>query len=168
MKVTLQEPVETLKRYSRWKRYATIKERVEAVVFASEGESIAKVAKHIDRGVTFVKKWVKRYREQGFQGLWDKKGRGREKKLTKEKEQALEQWLTEVKEHQKHSPATLRVSDLRSVVAQRLGVSYSLAGMWYVLNRLGFRSLVPRPKHPKQNKEALENWKKEAPLLSKA
>ena len=165
MKITLQEPAETLLRYCRLKKYATLKERIQVVILANEGRSMTKIAAHIERSITFVKKWVKRYREEGFSGLFDKKGRGRKNKLTKEQEQALEQWLTEVKEHQKHSIATLRVSDLRSVVTERLGVAYSLAGMWYVLNRLGFRSLVPRPKHPKQNKEALETWKKEAPFL---
>lgn len=66
MNITLQEPIKTLKRYCRLKQYATLKERIEAVVLASEGESIATIAKRIDRGVTFVKTWVNRYGQQGI------------------------------------------------------------------------------------------------------
>ena len=95
MNITLQEPIKTLKRYCRLKQYATLKERIEAVVLASEGESIATIAKRIVRGVTFVKTWVNRYRKEGFCGLFDKQGRGRKNKLPQEQEQILEQWLTD-------------------------------------------------------------------------
>jgi hypothetical protein len=42
-----------------------------------------------------------------------------------------------------------------------------LAGVYVLLHRLGLSSLVPRPRHKKNDPEKMRQWLEDAPFLSK-
>ena len=89
MKVELQEEVEELLRRSRSKEFATIQDRVRAVIYAGLGSSAGEIAEQLDRDIRWVQSWVYRYRDEGFEGLWDRKRSGTPPKFPQEEIPAL-------------------------------------------------------------------------------
>jgi len=56
----------------------------------------------------------------------------------------------------------LTVGRIRSELEKRLGREVSLSTVYRMLERNGWRKVVPRPGHPEQSKEAVEAFKKGA------
>ena len=61
----------------------------------------------------------------------------------------------------------LRGRDARRILAEEFGAGYSLQGVYDLLHRLGLSCLKPRPRHRKNDPEAMARWVEGAPLLSK-
>lgn len=62
---------------------------------------------------------------------------------------------------------TLRGVDAKAILEKEFGVRYSLDGVYDLLHRLKLSCLVPRPRHRKNDPEAMRRWLEEAPLLSR-
>ena len=60
---------------------------------------------------------------------------------------------------------TLRGRDVCRIVEQEFGVVHTLGGIYDVLRRLGYSSLVPRPRHRKNDPAAVAKFQEDAPLL---
>jgi len=54
----------------------------------------------------------------------------------------------------------LRTQDLANYLEQAKQITYSLSGMYHLLHRLEFSWITSHPKHPKQDLEAIEAFKK--------
>jgi transposase len=53
----------------------------------------------------------------------------------------------------------LEISQIHSALQEKVGIKLPLSTTYRMLHRRGWRKLAPRPKHPKSNKEAQENFK---------
>jgi transposase len=56
-----------------------------------------------------------------------------------------------------------RCVDLRRIIRQRFAVDLDEVSIGRVLRELGFAHVSPRPQHPKQNLQAIEDFKKTLP-----
>ena len=61
---------------------------------------------------------------------------------------------------------TLRGLDAVAVLEREFGVAYSLKGAYDLLHRLGFSCLRPRSRHRKNEPAAMDQFRRDAPLLS--
>jgi transposase len=61
---------------------------------------------------------------------------------------------------------TLRGRDAVRILQQEFGVSYSLEGVYDLLERLNLSCLKPRPRHRKNDPQAMKTWLERAPFLS--
>lgn len=60
----------------------------------------------------------------------------------------------------------LRGRDVCRIIADEFGVVHTLGGIYDVLRRLGYSSLVPRPRHRKNDPVAVQQFaERDAPLL---
>ena len=84
MKVELQERVEELLRRSRSREFAAIQDRIRAVINAGLGSSAGEIAEQLERDIRWVQFWVYRYRDEGFDGLWDRERSGTPPKIPRE------------------------------------------------------------------------------------
>lgn len=166
MKVIAHESAETLLTKARHKAYAEIKDRLRAVAEALKGVSALKIAQRLFVGQRSVKRWVKRFNEEGEAGLWDKARPGQPQKLTKEQQQELFEKV-ERGPSLEEGRSRYRLVDLCAWVLERFHVAMKKGGMQNLLFRNNYRVLRARPVHEKNDKEKMEIWKKEAPLLSK-
>jgi transposase len=57
----------------------------------------------------------------------------------------------------------LVVSEIKQALDARLGRATALASTYNLLHRHGWRKLAPDTQHPKADKEAQEEWKKNSP-----
>ncbi|MDB4947801.1 MAG: family transposase, partial [Gemmatimonadetes bacterium] len=110
-------------------------------------------------GQRVVRKWVHRYNEGAIGGLADRPRSGRPRKLPRESEPRLGERLN-APPRPEDGVCTLRGVDVRRILADEFGVEYSSSGMYVVLHRLGYSSLMPRPKHPKSDAAAQEEFEK--------
>lgn len=84
---------------------------------------------------------------------------GRPRQLGAEKEDEVRQRL-DAGAQERDGVCTLRGEDIRRILDEEFGASYSLSGAYVVLHRLGYSSLVPRPQHPKADPAARKAFEK--------
>jgi transposase len=147
-------------------RGAKQRDRFRAVAMAIAGYEAEEIAESIDRSRRFVQHWVYAYRDGGIDAIAAKKQPGRPSRLTPEEAQKLVARL-EAGPTKEDGVCTLRGLDVVKILEREFGKHYSLNGVYDLLHRLGFSSLSPRPRHRKNDPIAMEQFKKDAPLLSR-
>ena len=63
----------------------------------------------------------------------------------------------------KRSGGRVKCKDIVEMVAQKYSIQYSQPGMYHILKRIGFSWITSRSKHPKQNAQIQEEFKKKFP-----
>jgi transposase len=144
---------------------ARVARRLAAVRLALLGHTAARVADRVLLAERSVRTWVARYNAGGPGALADRPGRGRKAPLTGDQERRLRDRLrsgpTEA-----DGVCTLRGEDVRRILGSEFGVVRCLQAVYDLMHRLGFEPLRPRPRHPKADPAAAEEFKKSSPAAS--
>jgi transposase len=168
MHVTLHHPgdLEQLRQYGRQQHNAKQRDRYRAVILTLEGHEAPEIARVLDRSRRFVQRWVYCYRDHGTESLYPKRQSGRPSKLPPPQYEAFKtRFLAEPTAAD--GVCTLRAKEAQQILAREFGVEYTLGGIYDLLHRLGLSCLVPRPRHPKNDPTQMQQWREDAPLLSK-
>ena len=138
---------EQLRRIAKQQTQAKLLLRLQAVVLAQEEHTAPEIAKILSVTYRTVQYWIQRYNRRGLDGLKDLRRGGNQRKLTDRQEQQIKKYL----DSQADDPTggVRRGQDLRQWINQHFGVLYSLPGIYDLLHRLGYRCLMPRPRHRK-------------------
>ncbi|CAN5337418.1 hypothetical protein BH09PLA1_BH09PLA1_00080 [soil metagenome] len=125
------------------------------------------VALRLGRSPRFVDEWAARYRRGGIDALRPKKQPGRRPKLTPDQERQLKARLDAgPRQDEDGGVCTLRGRDVCRIIEREFGVIHTMGGIYDVLRRIGYSSLVPRPRHRKNDPQAMERFvATDAPLL---
>ncbi len=105
-----------------------------------------------------VNEWVKRFNEEGIDGLKEKPRSGRPRALFTEQLKKLKAYV--VSHAIKPDGGRLKGTLVITYVEQEFGVSYSLTNIYRLLHRLNFSWITSRSIHPKQSQDAQEDFKK--------
>jgi len=151
---------------SRKERNAKQRDRYRAVLLALDGQSAEAIMQTLDRSRNFVQRWVYAYRDGGIEAIRPKRQTGRPRKLTELEELQFRERMISGPQPQ-DAVCSLRGEDARRIIESEFGVHYSLPGVYVLLHRLGLSSLMPRPRHKKNDPETMRQWLEEAPLLSR-
>jgi len=95
---------------------------------------------------------------EGLNGLETRPSRGRKGPLTAEEAERF-RWRIEAGALPEDGVCVLRGLDVQQILRQEFGKVCSLDSVYCLLYRLGFSSLVPRPRHPKAGSAAQEGFK---------
>jgi transposase len=135
--------------------------RLRAVILALNGRTAPEIAAALGVGRRTVQEWVIRYNGEGVDGLSDRPGRGRPCRLTAVQ---LEQLRLRIDTGPlpEDGTCTLRGPEVRALLKREFGVAYSLAAVYFLLPRLGYEPLDPRPRHLRADPEAQEEFKKKS------
>jgi transposase len=147
-------------------RNAKQRDRWRVVRLALEGWETLRIAQATGRSRAFVQRWAYAYRDGGLDALQAGKGGGRPPKLPRTQERAFKERLL-AGPRPGEEVCTLRGADARAILEKEFGVRYSLNGVYDLLHRLNLSCLSPRPRHRKNDPEALARWLQGAPLLSR-
>ncbi len=169
MEVALRSPgdLEELRRHVARERSAKQRDRYRALLLALAGLSTRVIQERLARSRAFVQEWVYRYRDGGLDALCERPRPGQPTKLPREMEAAFQARL-EAGPREEDAVCALRGKDIQRILEQEFGVKYTLGGAYDLLHRLGYSCLRPRPRHRKNDPALMEQWKKDAPLLSRA
>lgn len=134
--------------------------RLLALWKIQSGISETSVCELLHKTHATIRKWRRTYEQEGLEALLRiRSGRGRKSRLLKT--ETLKKDIETLQE--KRNGGRIRCQDIVEMVAQKYGVRYSHSGMYHILNRLNFSWITSRSKHPKQNSEAQEMFKKKFP-----
>ena len=143
------------------------RDRYRAALLAIEGHEAPAIAETLGRSRRSVQDWAYAYRDGGIEALQPAPRTGRPTKLPRDQE-ALFKARIDAGARPDDRVCTLRGKEVVAILEKEFGVRYSLDGAYDLLHRLGYSSLAPRPVHEKNNPAAMEAFKIQAPLLSKA
>lgn len=132
--------------------------RYLALAHFQEGHSRTEIAKFLKVSRTSVNKWISQYHQKGLEGLVDKKPTGRPLRLSKEQCLQLITYINDAANNE--NGGRLIGTDIQSYIANNFGFNYHLSSVYKLLHKLGFSWITSRSKHPKQSKEAQEDFKK--------
>ncbi len=140
--------------------------RLLALAAVYDGMSRADAAKVGGMDRPTLRDWAHRFNAAGPDGLTNRAGAGRPRRLT----EVQMRELAEIVEAG-HDPATdgvvrWRRVDLRRAIEERFGVIYSERAISDLLRALSFSYISARPQHPRQDQHVLEGFKKTSPARS--
>ena len=110
-----------------------------------------------------LRDWVHRFNQHGPDGLIDIKPSGRPPRLSGEHRKLLKQLVDAGPDPEIDGVVRWRCVDLKRVVRDRFGIDLSEVSLGRVLKQLGFSRISARPRHPMQDPEAIEAYKKTSP-----
>lgn len=129
--------------------------RCEAVIRWLEDTPKIVVAEELECSWTFVKKWVDKWKTDGAQSLFQKSWVGRTPIIPYERRGELR---TKIRVFFQNHPEKT-VSDLKDFIDTQ-GFKLGLSSTYNLLDDLGISYQKPRPFSPKQDKNAMEDFKK--------
>ena len=135
-----------------------IRQRLQVVMFVKEGRLGTEVAALLNLHVATVRRYVHQYNQNGVEGLRPC-FKGGSKRMTKEQEEQFQQRVFAGAQPEDEGNV-LHGRDGQRVLENEWGLHYSLRAVYVILHRLRCSSLCPRPRHPKGNPEAQDDFKK--------
>jgi len=136
-----------------------VRQRLMAMKFISQGQTIPQAAKRMDVSEHPLRKWLHRFNKHGPSGLCDAPRPGQPPKINTRQ---IEEFKQRVRQGviEKDNVCSLRAKDLQRILQKEFNAQYSLGGTYFLLHRLGFSCLCPCPQHPQADIEAQETFKK--------
>jgi len=156
-KETVERLAERLKRASSHAEY----QRIQCVLIrATLGSSAAEIARLLGWSTATVHVLHSRWAKEG-DAVFDLRGRGgrRHQYLSEEQERALLDPFIQRAE----AGGMLTVTEIQGAYEARTGRQVAPSTVYRLLDRHGWRKVVPRPRHPKSNDAAQAAFKKTPP-----
>ena len=134
-----------------------IEARLKVLALRSEGKGLKEIATETGFHRSYVSSLIKKYFDQGIESISQKHYTGNRRNMRFEEEtQFLEKYR--VKADQGHM---IDLNEMSADYEKQVGHSISVAQIYRVLHRHGWRKVMPRSKHPKKAApEAIEASKK--------
>jgi putative transposase len=151
--------------YKRESDDAGVKERMLLVLNVVYDKHIpAQVARDLHRSRTWASDWLKRYREEGIEGLKNRSKSGRPPDIPEETVYKIKNKLSSSKQ----GWTTKQVYD---IIVRESGIHYHHIYIYTLLRRWGFKQKVPRKVHvntaPKEEKEGFKKEQERYWIISK-
>ena len=105
-----------------------------------------------------VRSWVKRFSEEGLEGLSEKPGRGAQPKLSPQDEPAFKKAVEALQDERGGGRVT--GEEIRQLLLKRFQSAYTLDGVYKLLKRLGLVWITARSIHPEADLDAQKAFKK--------
>lgn len=156
-KATVTRLAERLKQASTHAEY----QRIQCVLIrATLGSSAAQIAQLLGWSTATVHVMHSRWAKEG-DALFDVRGRGgrHHQHLSLEQEQALLSPFID----RANAGGMLTVAEIQQAYEEQIGRRVAPSTVYRLLDRHGWRKVVPRPKHPRTDEAAQGTFKKTAP-----
>ena len=135
-----------------------VKERLFLVIRVIEdGHVPFRVVKEIHRSNPWASDWLKRYDEEGIEGLKDRPKSGRSPELS-------EEISCQIRKELKESNQGWTTKQVDELIVKKSGIKYHYTHIYRILRKWGFKQKVPRKVHVNTaSKEEKDNFKKRLP-----
>lgn len=160
-----EEEYSDIKAARKKNRYKSIEISLRILVLRFEGKSLKEIGALVERNFYTVSKVISRFKKMGLEYLLENHRLGNRRNLTYEQEEAVLE------------PFRERMCRGEMVSVREMAVAYQAAvsdhkvsdtQIYAVLKRHGFRSVMPRSRHPKKaSEETIQLKKKKSGKLSR-
>ena len=155
-----------LAKLAKRERDARIRGRIVAVRYLRLGHTVPQASRALGMSERQLRNWVHRYNAEGVAGLRDRPRPGQPPHLAVDQVERFKQRIRKGARSEDRV-CVLRGMDVRRILQKEFEAKYSLPGVYFLLHRLGFSSLVPRPKHEQADEQAQAAFKKTSQSVSK-
>src|SRR3954453_3713526 len=152
MYVEDRDAVERLHEAAKQCRKTRTWPRMQAVSLAKQGDTAPDIARALGVSRRAVQSWVAAYNRGGLQALPDRTHPGRDPILPRAEEARFLERI-DAPPRPEDGVCALRGADIRRILEHEFGARYSLDGVYKLLDRLDYSSLVPRPQHEDADEE---------------
>src|SRR3982750_4484246 len=152
MHVEDRDSLESLQEAAKLDRKTRAWPRVQAIVLAKQGDTAPKIARALGVSRRAVQTWVAAYNRGGVEALPDRSHPGRAPILPRTEEGRFLERI-DAPPSPEDGVCALRGVDIRRILEQEFGARYSLDGVYKLLHRLDYSSLMPRPQHEEADPE---------------
>ena len=152
MYVEDRDSLECLQEAAKLGRKTRAWPRIQAVVLAKRGDSAPEIARALGVSRRAVQTWIAAYNRGGLEALPDRPHPGRAPILPRAEEGRFLERI-DASPRLEDGVCALRGSDIRRILEQEFDARYSLDGVYKLLHRLKYSSLMPRPQHEEANAE---------------
>ena len=112
-----------------------------------------------------VSAWIKKFNQEGLDGLKEKKGRGAKRKISPSEQKAFREAVIELQDRKQGG--RIKGKDVLKLMREKFGVTCCLTSVYYALHRADLVWISGRSKHPKCSPEIQEAFKKTSKKSSK-
>jgi transposase len=149
-----------LRRLAASTKNASQSRRLLSIAAVLDGMSRADAARIGGMDRQTLRDWVHRFNAQGPAGLKDNRRRGNPRRLSAAQQTELAGIVETGPDSAVDGVVRWRRVDLQRVIEERFGVVYHERTIGKLLTALGFSHISARPRHPKQDGEVVEAFKK--------
>jgi transposase len=149
-----------LRRLAALGKNANQSRRLLSIAAVLDGMSRAEAAKIGGMDRQTLRDWAHRFNELGPDGLKDNRRPGNPRRLSKAQQQELAALVETGPDRAVHGVVRWRRVDLQQVIAERYGIDYHERTIGKLLKALGFSHISARPRHPGQDGQVIEAYKK--------
>ena len=141
-----------------------VSRRLRILMMRYEGYKVREIAQITGMGINSISQLCRRYREQGLERFIENKYGGNRRALTEEQENAILERFEKAAEAGQEVTAT----EIKAAFDEIRGKDTGRGYIYMLLERHGWRKVMPRSRHPKAaNEEACEASKKLKPAWQK-
>jgi len=142
------------------KRAHNAREKIRYLAFAhmQEGKSNIEIARMLKVNRIAISDWIKRFNNNGIEGLKERKGRGAKLKLDTSQREAFRKSVLELQEQR--AGGRIKGSDVKKLMEEKFGIKHTMKSVYNELHRVNLVWISGRSKHPKADVEAQEDFKK--------
>lgn len=105
-----------------------------------------------------LREWLLRFIAGGVEGLREKQGKGRKRKLSAEQEENFRQQIENLQKSREGG--RVRGQDVQVLLKEKFCVDHALPSVYHVLERCGLSWISARSKHPKSDPAIQDDFKK--------
>lgn len=132
--------------------------RYLAFIHIQEGRSNTEIADMFKIHRRTVGEWIRKFNEEGLEGLREKEGRGAKQKLCISEHEAFRKAVLELQD--KKNGGRIKGGDILKLMKEQFNITCSLKSVYNALHRVDLVWISGRSKHPKSNPEAQATFKK--------
>lgn len=159
LRVTYTISIDELKQLEKREKSAVVHTRLTLVRLVLQETPVTVAAELLGLNPSQACEWVRRFNQHGPAGLLNRPRRSRPSRLKPELQESFKARVRAgaLKEDGVH---VLRGRDFQRILREEFQADCSLGGAYFILHRLGFSSLCPRPQHPSSDPAVQEEFKK--------
>jgi len=135
-----------------------VHERLLALHHLCNGKNRHEAAAVVGRSDEWLRKWILRYHNGGYESLIGKKPPGKMKYLTTKQELELISKILKVQDHR--NGGRLTGNEIADLIQAKFNVTYKGTSVYDLLARLGITWVSSRSKHPKSDAKKQKAFKK--------
>lgn len=156
-----------LRRLAAGSKHANQSRRLLSLAAVLDGMNRTEAARIGGMDRQTLRDWVHRFNDHGPEGLKDDWTRPKPRRLSDAQQAELARIVEMGPDRAVHGVVRWRRVDLKAVIAERFGVEYHERTLGKLLKHLGFSHVSARPRHPKQDGETIQAFKKTSHARSK-
>jgi transposase len=159
LRVTFPITVNKVARLEKGEKVAAVRQRLNLVRLVLRGTVTTEAAATLGLNPGQACLWIKRFNVSGPEGLRNRPKRPRRSRLKPERREAFKARVR-VGATSRDGVNVLRGKDFQRILNDEFAAPCSLGGTYFILHRLGFANLCPRPRHPASDPATQAEFKK--------